>query len=241
MSRYAARVIKRFGDTDKAYDLYIKEAENCVPPLEESELKLIWSSALKFGKQVASQEGYIPPEKFNSEMELEPEDYSDVGQAVVLAKEYKDTLRYSPSTDFLVYNGSYWEESKPKAQGVAQELTFKQLEEAEIEIDKTMNGMKVNGALDLIIAMGKKKAENAFNEEQKRNFINYEKALEYKKYAIARRDSRRIASGLKEAQPMLEIEPKDLDSDEFLLNTPTSTYDLRKGISSPMEPDPSNL
>lgn len=241
MSRYAARVIKRFGDTDKAHDLFLKEAENCVPPLPDDELEKVWKSALKFGKQVSSQEGYIPPEKYNSEMELEPEDYSDVGQAVVLAKEYKDALRYSPSTDFLVYNGSYWEESKPKAQGVAQELTFKQLEEAEVEIEKTMNEMKENGALDLIIAMGKKKAENIFDGEQKISFSKYEKAMEYKKYAIARRDSRRIASGLKEAQPMLEIELKELDSDEFLLNTPSCTYDLRKGLSTPKEPDPSDF
>ena len=236
MSRYAARVIKRFGDTDKAHDLFLKEAENCVPPLPDDELEKVWKSALKFGKQVSSQEGYIPPEKYNSEMELEPEDYSDVGQAVVLANEYKDALRYSPSTDFLFYNGSYWEESKPKAQGVAQELTFKQLEEAEVEIEKTMNEMKENGALDLIIAMGKKKAENIFDDEQKRSFSKYEKAMEYKKYAIQRRDSRRIASGLKEAQPMLQIDLEDLDADEFLLNTPSYTYDLRKGLK--MQPDP---
>lgn len=63
-----------------------------------------------------------------------PEDLSDVGQATVLAREYEDKLRYSPATDFLVYNGSFWEESQPNAQAVAQELTSRQLEEAEIEI-----------------------------------------------------------------------------------------------------------
>ena len=130
MSHYAAKVIKRFGDTDEAYELFMKEADKCSPPLEENELKLIWSSAIKFGKQVSSQEGYIQPEEYNSEMELEPEDYSDVGQAVVLEKKYKDILRYSPSTDYLVYNGSFWEESKPKSQAVSQELTSRQLEEA---------------------------------------------------------------------------------------------------------------
>ena len=114
MSRYAGRVIKRFGDTEKAYELFLKEADKCNPPLPESELNLIWRSAVNFEKS-GFQEGYIPPEAYNSEMELEPEDYSDVGQAVVLAREYKDTLRYSSSTDFLVYNGSFWEESKPKS------------------------------------------------------------------------------------------------------------------------------
>jgi P4 family phage/plasmid primase-like protien len=40
---------------------------------------------------------------------------------------------------------------------------------------------------------------------------------------------------------MVEIDLNDLDADEFLLNTPSATYDLRKGIKSSIEPDPSNF
>lgn len=206
MSRYAGRVIKRFGDTEKAYELFLKEADKCNPPLPESELNLIWRSAVNFGNKVASQEGYIPPEDYNSEMELEPEDYSDVGQAVVLAREYKDTLRYSSSTDFLVYNGSFWEESKPKSQAISQELTTRQLEEVEIEIEKLMNEMVTNGTMEIIVAMGAKKAEKVLSDEQKRVFKKYEDALAYRKYAIKRRDSKYISATLKEVQPMVEID-----------------------------------
>lgn len=231
MSRYAARAIKRFGDIEKAYELFMNEADKCSPPLEESELKLIWKSASNFGKTVADQEGYIPPEVYNQELKLKPEDFSDVGQAVVLAKEYKDVLRFSPSTDYIAYNGSYWEESKPKAQALSQELTTRQLEEAEIEIKKIMAEMAKNGVMDIIVTAGAKKAESIFTDEQKRVFQNYESALAYRKYAIARRDTRKIAAALKEAQPMLFIDINDLDTDEFLLNTPSTTYDLRKGAS----------
>jgi len=238
MSRFAARILKRFGHTENTYKLFIKESNKCTPPLTEHELEKIWDSAMKFWRQISSQDGYIPPEKYNSTMKLEPKDYSDVGQAMVLAKEYKEMLRYSPSTDYLVYNGSFWEESKPKSQAVSQDLTTRQLEEVEIEIDKTISEMKDNEAIDLIVAMGKKKAANVFNEEQKISFSKYEKVLAYKKYAINRRDSRRISSTLKEAQPMLEIDLKELDADEFLLNTPTSTYDLRKGLKEIIEPSP---
>lgn len=241
MSRYAGRVIKRFGDTEKAYELFLKEADKCNPPLPESELNLIWKSAVNFGNKVASQEGYIPPEDYNSEMELEPEDYSDVGQAVVLAREYKDTLRYSPSTDFLVYNGSFWEESKPKSQAISQELTTRQLEEIEIEIEKLMNEMVTNGTMEIIMAMGVKKAERVLSDDQRRTFKRYEDALAYRKYAIKRRDSKYITATLKEVQPMVEIDLNDLDADEFLLNTPSYTYDLRKGMKSPIEPNPSNF
>ena len=64
MSHYAGRIIKRFGNTDEAYKQYLKQAEKCDPPLDDSELQTIWNSAIKFGKKVAKQDGYIPPEQY---------------------------------------------------------------------------------------------------------------------------------------------------------------------------------
>ena len=104
------------------------------------------ASAVKFGAKVAAQEGYIPPEQYNQDFLLMPEDFSDVGQAIVLSREYMDRLRFSPATDYIVFNGSFWEESQPNAQGIAQELTARQLEEAETEIQRCMKEMSDNGA-----------------------------------------------------------------------------------------------
>ncbi len=241
MSHYAGKIIKRYGNTDEAYTLFLKQAERCNPPLEESELNLIWSSAANFGKRVASQEGYIAPEDYNSDTLLKPEDFSDVGQAIVLVREYVGIIRYSPATDYIVYNGSFWEESKPKSQSIAQELTTRQLEEAETEIKKAMAEMIKNGATEIIASVGAKKAVNAFNKQQSLSFDKYEAATSYRKYAIKRRDSKYIASALKEARPMLEIEQRTLDADEFLLNTPSATYDLRQGMNSKIEHDSSHF
>lgn len=235
MSHVAGKIIIRYGNTAEAYELFLKAAEKCNPPLENSELNLIWSSATNFGKRVSKQDGYIPPDAYNSELQLKPEDFSDVGQATVLAKTYADTLRYSPATDYIVYNGSFWEESKPKSQAVAQELTTRQLEEAENEIKKAMAEMIKNGAAEILAAMGPKKAVNAFNKEQSRTFDMYSNAIAYRGYAIKRRDSKYIAATLKEARPMLEVEQRVLDADEFLLNTPSATYDLRKGVAGKLE------
>jgi hypothetical protein len=74
-----------------------------------------------------------------------------------LASEYADRLRYSPATDYIVYNGSFWEESQPKAQALAQELTTRQLEEAEAEMEKALSEMARNGALDILATNGAKK------------------------------------------------------------------------------------
>ena len=241
MSHIAGKIIKRYGNTENAYQIFLKKAELCNPPLPESELKVIWRSASKFGNKVSNQEGYIPPEQYNSDCRLKPEDFSDVGQATVLATEYRDILRYSPSTDYMVYNGSFWEESKPKSQGVSQDLTERQLAEAETEMKKAMDELVKNGGMEILVSVGPKKAVQMFNKQQAHAYEMYEDASVYKKYAIKRRDTKNIAATLKEARPMLEVEQRNLDADEFMLNTPTLTYDLRQGIKFPMEHRPEHL
>ena len=241
MSHIAGKIIKRYGNTEEAYQIFLKKAELCNPPLPESELKVIWRSASKFGNKVSNQEGYIPPEQYNSDCRLKPEDFSDVGQATVLATEYKDILRYSPSTDYMVYNGSFWEESKPKSQGVSQDLTERQLAEAEAEMKKAMDELVKNGGMEILVSVGPKKAVQMFNKQQAHAYEMYEDAVAYKKYAIKRRDTKNIAATLKEARPMLEVEQRNLDADEFMLNTPTLTYDLRQGTKFPMEHRPEHF
>lgn len=241
MSHIAGKIIKRYGNTEDAYQIFLKKAELCNPPLSESELKAIWRSALKFGNKVSNQEGYIPPEQYNSDCRLKPEDFSDVGQATVLATEYKDILRYSPSTDYMVYNGSFWEESKPKSQGVSQDLTERQLVEAETKMKKAMDELVKNGGMEILVSVGPKKAVQMFNKQQTHAYEMYEDASVYKKYAIKRRDTKNIAATLKEARPMLEVEQRNLDADEFMLNTPTLTYDLRQGIKFPMKHRPEHF
>lgn len=229
MSHYAGRIIKRLGNTEEAHKQFLKEAEKCSPPLDDAELAGIWGSAVKFGAKVAAQEGYIPPEQYNQDFLLMPEDFSDVGQAIVLSREYMDRLRFSPATDYIVFNGSFWEESQPNAQGIAQELTARQLEEAETEIQRCMKEMSENGAWAMLAAMGAKKAMAAFSEAQRRSFEKYERAETYRKYAIKHRDTKYISAALKEARPMIQIEQRVLDADEFLLNLPSGTCDLRTG------------
>ena len=241
MSHIAGKIIKRYGNTEEAYQIFLKKAELCNPPLPESELKVIWRSASKFGKKVSNQKGYIPPEQYNSDCRLKPEDFSDVGQATVLATEYKDILRYSPSTDYMVYNGSFWEESKPKSQGVSQDLTERQLAEAETEMKKAMDELVKNGGMEILVSVGPKKAVQMFNKQQAHAYEMYEDAVAYKKYAVKRRDTKNIAATLKEARPMLEVEQRNLDADEFMLNTPTLTYDLRQGTKFPMEHRPEHF
>ena len=66
LSRKAASLLKRYGDTDEARDLFLKANDECVPPLEKDELRTIWRSAIKFyNEKVLTDPSYIPPEKYD--------------------------------------------------------------------------------------------------------------------------------------------------------------------------------
>ena len=95
LSRFAGRVLKKYGDTDKARQSFIDEAAKCIPPLDDAELSTIWCSAKKFYSKVKTQPDYVLPEQYNADFGLCPEDFSDIGQAKVLAREYNGELVYT--------------------------------------------------------------------------------------------------------------------------------------------------
>lgn len=238
MSRFAGRVIKRFGDTEEAFEAFLDEAEKCDPPLDADELETIWHSAQRFFIKLSQQDGYVAPETYNDNKTYKPGDFSDVGQAEVLAKHFCNELRYSPATHFIRYAENYWQESEPGAQAVAHELTRRQLREAEKEITAAYARMEQTGAQKIMDALGKNKAALNMNEEQLESYQQFLSAKAYQTYAIKRRDSKAISATLKEVRPMVEISPRDLDADCFALLTPEATYDLRKGLEGAREHSP---
>lgn len=241
MSRFAGRVIKKYGDSEEAFNCFMEEAEKCNPPLEHTELMTIWHSAQKFYAKVQQQDGYVPPEVYNDENSYRPEDFSDVGQAEVLAKHFSGELRYSPATHYIRYNGRYWQESDPGSQAVAHELTRRQLSEAATEMMTAIATLKENGAQELLENNSKAKAESLMNDEQAEAYQAYLSAKAYQGYVIQRRASKNITATLKEARPMLEITPQDLDANPFLLCTPNATYDLRLGMAGAREHSPEDF
>ena len=241
LSKFAGRILIKLGDTEEAYNQFLLKAEKCETPMEEDELNTIWNSAKRFYKKVSQESSYIPPEVYNDDTSYKPEDYSDVGQAEVMAKHFQNELRYSPATHFIRYRGHYWQESEPGAQAVAHELTRRQLNEAEKQLINAHMKLKQKGIMDVIAGLSSKKIEATLDEEQMDLFKEYREAITYKDYAIHRRESKCITATLKEIRPMIEIDTKALNSDAFLLNTPLATYDLRKGIHGARAHDPEDF
>ena len=241
MSCFAGRVIKKYGDSEEAFNCYMEEAAKCTPPLEDSELMTIWHSAQKFYARVQQQDGYVPPEVYNDDISYKPADFSDVGQAEVLAKHFSGELRYSPATHFIRYNEHYWQESEPGAQAVAHELTRRQLEEAKKDLQVALKKLTDNGGQAILDGASKSKVESLMNDDQLVAYQAFLAAKAYQSFVIRRRDSKNITATLKESHPMLEISPRDLDADCFLLCTPNATYDIRQGMAGAREHSPQDF
>jgi putative DNA primase/helicase len=230
MSHIAGKLIKRYGNTEAAYQLFQKAAEKCNPPLAESELHMIWQSAKNFGKRVSKQDGYIAPELYGQMYSLRPEDYSDIGQAKVFAEQVQGELAYTDATEYLCYLQTHWVESKQTAVGRCEAFLDKQLEEAERTLEMTHKMLLDSGVDAETISKGGKVLEKAVDDSNRKAYLEYRATLTYRTFVMKRRDMKYISSALQAAKPMLLKDIADFDSQEFLLNTPTATYDLQKGV-----------
>ena len=225
----ALSLLKKYGDSDgKAHAAFLQTAAKCVPPLDDREIASIWNSGVTgYRNKVLTKPGYIAPSEYAAQefaRSLEPEDYTDVGQAQLFFVLYGGCVRYSSATKWLVYNGKKWDESELKAHGLAQQLTDKQLAESRRRIKKA------RAELD--------KAVEAGDEERQEQAASAVRAAEaFRGYVLGRRKTSRIAATLTEAEPAAEVNVMELDRDEFLLNTPAGAVDLRTGKIRPNAPN----
>lgn len=241
MSHFAGRVVKRYGVTDKAHGIFLEEAQKCSPPLDDEELAQIWHSACRFAAKVQHQDGYVSPEDYNNEFcreSLKPSDYSDIGQAKVLAREYGVELKYTAATDYIRFCGQHWIESKQQAVGAAEEFLDLQLEDAKDEVAIARDALKSMGVAEEDIVSGGKALEKKIGMNQMDAYLAYMSALAYKAFVMKRRDMKYVVSALQAAKPMLEINVSDLDRDGFLLNTPGGTYYLPDGLAGRRDHSP---
>ena len=110
-------------------EAYLERAAQCNPPLPDKELGTIWKSALKFFRnKIEGSEGYVQPDEYDNPFgsNLKPDDYSDIGEAKVLAKTCIGKLRYTSATDYIAFVGDHWDEDKQKALGVIEDFMDRQ-------------------------------------------------------------------------------------------------------------------
>ena len=241
MSRKAGKIVKRFGYNEEAHEIFLKEAEKCDPPLEDDELDKIWHSAARTVKWAQEQPGYIPPEEFNAIGSLKPDDYSDVGQAKVIALECAQELAYTPGTDFIRFTGKRWEESKPKALGLVIDFLDRQLADANTCVQRAQERLIELGVSEEVVLAGGKDLQKQVQGNQMEAFFALLGALAYKQFVMKRRDMKYIQSAMQASKPMVEIDQNDLDKDENYLNCPDGTYDMAHGMLGRHDHDSDDL
>lgn len=247
LSRFAGRVLKRYGETDKAHEVFLDQAKKCDPPLEDSELRAIWFSALKFFRnKIVGSCKYVSPEQFNNDFGdgpgvFKPEDYSDIGQAKALSATYRDELKFTAATDFLRFTGQVWEEDKQLAVGACVEFLDLQLMDAKDNLELAKKALIDKGYSENNVNKGSKAIAKDIKPDDVPLFYMLVGAEKYLSFAMKRRDYKYIASALNVAKSMLLLDVASLDKDANLLNTPGATYDLEKGMQGAKEHDPTDL
>ena len=238
MSRFAGRVLKKYGVTDRAREAFELHARRCDPPLPEDELNTIWNSAVKFYKNtVCTQPGYIEPDEYNSEFDsLKPEDFSDMGEAKALIKEYRDELLYTDATQFLSYDGMCWRENRQKAVGAVEEFLDMQLVESRDQFETAVAHMlAVDPSLDEItVRKGGRALEKLITPQNAEAFGELQAARAYYGFVMKYRNYKHIADTQNTAKPMVATDINLFDAQENYLNTPGGTYDLAKGVNGMM-------
>ena len=183
----------------------------------------------------------MAPDAYNDEFgreSLKPGDYSDIGQAKVLTREYGVELRYTAATDYLRFCGQYWVESKQQAVGAAEEFLDLQLADAKDEAARAKQALLDAGVPEDAVTSGGKALEKKVSDGQMDAYLAYLSAQAYKAFVMKRRDMKYVVSALQAAKPMLEISVSDLDKDGFLLNTPEGTYYLPDGLDGKRDHSP---
>lgn len=238
MSVYASKVLKRLGITDEARKLFDKKAEKCEPPLDDEELETIWNSAIRFFNKISKSKDYIAPDKFKNIQGLWPEDYSDMGEAKAFINGYGAELIYTEPTEYLFYNGDFWEESKQLPVAVMEDFLDKQLADANKQLEDALNLLLSLGVQesDLLLSP-KKRAEAISGDDALEALQKYEAASTYKSFVLKTRNMKYINSTLQAAIPMVLHKVSELDKDPYLINTPSGTYDLRDGSCRPNSKD----
>ena len=73
MHQYALVVLKRLGNTKKAYELFLERSYDCEVPLPAEELRGIWKSAAKYyAETILPSPDYLPPEIYEAQLSPVP-------------------------------------------------------------------------------------------------------------------------------------------------------------------------
>ena len=247
----AGVVLKLHGDTQEARTQFQRYVDACTPPLPEEEVSKIWNDTIHWYHSVVEKDpNYQPPEQYKKEQEekqetssfqLLPKHYTDVDEAQVIARQLSENTRYV-ATGFTVYKKGYWHTNSDyelEAQLRVTKILNRQLTEAEQKLKEENANLKKSGVEEADLP----KISHALNQKeiaafldkyrnariQKIFFTCCEAITYYQKVLDKWMSNNGINAIMNRLKPNLHMDIHDMDRDPYLLNTPSYTFDLRKG------------
>ncbi|HEM5992329.1 TPA: DNA primase, partial [Streptococcus suis] len=92
-------------------------------------------SAVRFyNRTIKQSQDYVSPEAYNREA-MRPDDYTDIGEAGLLAREYGDRIAFTRETDYLAFNGKHWVEDEQLAMRQVHVFLDEQLAVADANLE----------------------------------------------------------------------------------------------------------
>ena len=167
------------------------------------------------------------PDSRPKEIQIQPADYSDAGNAGIFSTVHADDLIYTDALGWLWWNGQRWERDDHKAMSWALELSAAMLKDA---------SAKHRAAL---LQQAEAKARHAEDgdgesgEALSHADVETKKAAEYLKHAKASRSAIRIKNMLELSKPALVVKADTLDANPLDLNTPAGIVNLTTGKIRP--------
>ena len=156
-------------------------------------------------------------------------------------EQYADEIAFTIATDYLRYNGTYWEESEHAVTLAMMEHTDHQLAEAEKQVEAALQTLEHLGISREAAKTGGKKFRDSLDEEQTAAYQQYQYYNAFQAFVMKYRNVRSMTNALDAAKPLVLHNPEALDSNPMLLNTPGGTYYLPEGLNGWKPTDPADL
>ena len=131
---------------------------------------------------------------------------------------FGEEIAFTIATNFLRYNGVYWEESEQAAVMAMIEHTDEQLKEADRQVEAKLGSLERLGVPRTLALAGGKKFKNELNPDQLAAFGGLEFSNAYRSFVMKYRNIRSLNNALDAAKPLVLKHPEELRRDPHVLH-----------------------
>ncbi|MDR1128335.1 MAG: DUF5906 domain-containing protein, partial [Treponema sp.] len=170
-----------------------------------------------------------------------PTDFTDVGNAQLFRRVYREQAAYCSALGWLVWTGARWEIDDVRAQYLAEGLSGMMLAQALEELTRIQAELDASTESAVAAIAEADEAERETIRQASEAFVKRTEARRksaeaFRKHAIKTRSKASIFNLVSLARAGVILSVEALDADPFALNTPGGIVDLKTGGISAHDP-----